>query len=69
MAFLVNTSPFAGQEGKYVTSRNLKVRRLKSCALVEKLCQEQHKQWWWCTLSVQCCSHAQQRTFTPTRAS
>jgi predicted membrane GTPase involved in stress response len=26
MTFLVNTSPFAGQEGKYVTSRNLSVR-------------------------------------------
>lgn len=28
MTFSVNTSPFAGQEGKYVTSRNLKVRRM-----------------------------------------
>lgn len=28
MTFSVNTSPFAGQEGKFVTSRNLKVRRL-----------------------------------------
>ena len=27
MTFSVNTSPFAGQEGKYVTSRNLKARR------------------------------------------
>ncbi len=26
MTFSVNTSPFAGQEGKYVTSRNLKDR-------------------------------------------
>lgn len=26
MTFCVNTSPFAGQEGKYVTSRNLKER-------------------------------------------
>jgi GTP-binding protein len=26
MTFAVNTSPFAGQEGKYVTSRNLKER-------------------------------------------
>ena len=26
MTFMVNTSPFAGQEGKYVTSRNIKVR-------------------------------------------
>ena len=26
MTFMVNTSPFAGREGKYVTSRNLKVR-------------------------------------------
>lgn len=26
MTFAVNTSPFAGQEGKYVTSRNLKDR-------------------------------------------
>src|SRR5205085_5618802 len=26
MMFSVNTSPFAGQEGKYVTSRNLKER-------------------------------------------
>lgn len=26
MSFLVNTSPFAGQEGKFVTSRNLKDR-------------------------------------------
>lgn len=26
MTFMVNTSPFAGQEGKYVTSRNLAVR-------------------------------------------
>lgn len=30
MTFSVNTSPFAGQEGKYVTSRNLKARRLGS---------------------------------------
>ena len=28
MTFMVNTSPFAGREGKYVTSRNLKVRAL-----------------------------------------
>lgn len=27
MTFMVNTSPFAGREGKYVTSRNLKARR------------------------------------------
>ena len=26
MVFQVNTSPFAGQEGKYVTSRNLRER-------------------------------------------
>ena len=26
MSFMVNTSPFAGKEGKYVTSRNLKDR-------------------------------------------
>jgi predicted membrane GTPase involved in stress response len=26
MTFKVNTSPFAGKEGKFVTSRNLKVR-------------------------------------------
>ncbi len=26
MTFLVNTSPFAGREGKYVTSRNIKDR-------------------------------------------
>ena len=26
MTFLVNTSPFAGREGKYVTSRNIKER-------------------------------------------
>ena len=26
MTFLVNTSPFAGREGKFVTSRNLKER-------------------------------------------
>lgn len=26
MTFCVNTSPFAGQEGKFVTSRNLKER-------------------------------------------
>jgi GTP-binding protein len=26
MTFSVNTSPFAGQEGKFVTSRNLKDR-------------------------------------------
>ena len=25
MTFMVNTSPFAGREGKYVTSRNIKV--------------------------------------------
>ena len=25
MTFMVNTSPFAGQEGKFVTSRNIKV--------------------------------------------
>ena len=25
MTFLVNTSPFAGREGKFVTSRNIKV--------------------------------------------
>ena len=28
MTFSVNTSPFAGQEGKFVTSRNLKARHL-----------------------------------------
>ena len=32
MTFMVNTSPFAGREGKYVTSRNLKVRALARCA-------------------------------------
>ncbi len=26
MTFLVNTSPFAGREGKYVTTRNIKER-------------------------------------------
>ena len=26
MTFMVNTSPFAGQDGKFVTSRNLKDR-------------------------------------------
>ena len=26
MVFLVNTSPFAGREGKFVTSRNIKER-------------------------------------------
>ncbi len=26
MTFLVNTSPFAGREGKFVTSRNIKER-------------------------------------------
>jgi hypothetical protein len=25
MSFMVNTSPFAGREGKFVTSRNIKV--------------------------------------------
>ena len=31
MTFSVNTSPFAGLEGKFVTSRNLKVRARAAC--------------------------------------
>ena len=33
MTFMVNTSPFAGREGKYVTSRNLKVCTHAHCTL------------------------------------
>jgi predicted membrane GTPase involved in stress response len=29
MTFSVNTSPFAGKEGKYVTSRNIRDRLMK----------------------------------------
>lgn len=40
MTFSVNTSPFAGQEGKFVTSRNLKVRAVPQVGAAIVLLQD-----------------------------